>query len=179
MLGWSYPETLAARLWTHACALPVAGCIWSEGMKRQRISGVDTKTELALPSQHAWCFVSWLLHCTPRWRPCFLLVSMFLHCHALPLYPRRSNGPVLVAVANANALRLPPPPNPGWPVSPFFWLLRQAVGHLRQPWDPPDRARHEPRLGVRCPVTPVDGMTSGYDHNYDYILLHPSPLKSS
>ena len=31
---------------------------------------------------------------------------MLLHCPALPLYPRRSNGPAPVAVANAKALPL-------------------------------------------------------------------------
>ena len=61
-----------------------------------------------------------------------------------PLYPRRRNGPASVAVANANAPHLPLPPKPGWPVSPVLWVLRHAVGHLRQPWDPRDRARQEP-----------------------------------
>ena len=84
-------------------------------------------------------------------------------------YPRRTNGPALVAVANANALQLPLPPKPGWPVSPVLWVLRHAVGHLRQPWDPQDRARQEPLVGARCLVTPVDGMISGYDYDYDYI----------
>ena len=91
-------------------------------------------------------------------------------CIALPcpLYPRRSNGPAPVAVANAKALQLPLPPMPGWPVSPVLWVLRHAVGHLRQPWDPRDRAMQEPPVGARCPVTP-DGMISGYDYDYDYI----------
>ena len=87
-------------------------------------------------------------------------------------YPRRTNGPALVAVANANALQLPLPPKPGWPVSPVLWVLRQAVGHLRQPWDPRDRARQEPPVGARCPVTPVDGVISGYDYDYDYICIY-------
>ena len=78
----------------------------------------------------------------------------------------------LVAVANANALQLPLPPKPGWLVSPVFWVLRQAVGHLRQPWDPRDRARQEPPVGARCPVTAVDGMVSGYDYDYDYVCMY-------
>ena len=96
-------------------------------------------------------------------------------------YPRRTNGPASVAVANANALQLPLPPKTGWAVSPVLWVLRHAVGHLRQPWDPRDQARQEPPVGARCPVTPVDGMISSYDYDYDYvyILLHPSPLKFS
>ena len=87
-------------------------------------------------------------------------------------YPRRTNGPALVAVANANALQLPLPPKPGWPVSPVLSVLRQAVGHLRQPWDPRDRARQEPPVGARCPVTPVDGMISGHDYDYDYVCMY-------
>ena len=87
-------------------------------------------------------------------------------------YPRRTNGPASVAVANANALQSPLPPKPGWPVSPVLWVLRHAVGHLRQPWDPRDRARQEPPVGARCPVTPVDGMISGYDYDYDYIYIY-------
>ena len=133
---------------------------------------------------------------------CPVLAALFLGCcSAAPLgivlaccsaalpclapYPRRTNGPASVAVANANALQLPLPPKPGWPVSPVLWVLRHAVGHLRQPWDPRDRARQEPPVGARCPVTPVDGMISGYDYDYDYIYiyiyiyissnLHPSP----
>ena len=95
-------------------------------------------------------------------------------CAALPCppYPRRTNGPASVAVANANALQLPLPPKPGCPVSPVLWVLRHAVGHLRQPWDPRDRARQEPPVGARCPVTPVDGMISGYDYDYDYIYIY-------
>ena len=89
-----------------------------------------------------------------------------------PFYPRRTNGPASVAVANANALQSALPPKPGWPVSPVLWVLRHAVGHLRQPWDPRDRARHEPPVGGRCPVTPVDGMISGYDYDYDYIYIY-------
>ena len=112
----------------------------------------------ALVSPPACCFVSWLLQCTHRKRPFFLLVAMLLRCYALPHYPRRSNGPALVAVANANALQLPLPPKPGWPVSQVLWVLRHAVGHPRQPWAPRDRARQEPPVGARCPVTPVDGM---------------------
>ena len=46
-------------------------------------------------------------------------------------YPRQTNGPASVAVANANALQLPLPPKPGWPVSRVLWVLRHAVGHLR------------------------------------------------
>ena len=42
-----------------------------------------------------------------------LLVAMLLRCFALPPYPRRTNGPASVAVANANALQLPLPPKPG------------------------------------------------------------------
>ena len=123
-----------------------------------------------LASPHACCFVPWLLHCNGQRCHCFLLVAMLLRCFALPPYPRRTNGPASVAVANANALQLPLPPKPGCPVSPVLWVLRHAVGHLRQPWDPRDRARQEPPVGARCPVTPVDGMISGYDYDYDYIL---------
>ena len=115
------------------------------------------------------CFVPWLLLCARRRRPCFLLVAVLLRCCALPLYPRRTNGPASVAVANAKALQLPLPPKPGWPVSPVLWVLRHAVGHLRRPWDPRDQARQEPPVGARCPVTPLDGMISGYDYDYDYI----------
>ena len=43
----------------------------------------------------------------------FLLVAMLLRCCALPPYPRRTNGPASVAVANANALQSPLPPKPG------------------------------------------------------------------
>ena len=105
-------------------------------------------------------------------RPCFFLVAMLLRCYALPHYLRRSNGPALVAVANANTLQLPLPPKPSWPVSPVLWVLHRAVGHLRQPWDPRDRARQEPPVGARCPVTPVDGMISGYDYDYDYVYVY-------
>ena len=86
----------------------------------------------------------------------------------------------------------------------------KAEGQARlepQPWDPRDRAGQEQPVGARCPVTPGDGMISGYDYDYDYIyiytyiyiyiciyicvcmciyiyiyiyiLLHPSPLKFS
>ena len=50
-----------------------------------------------------------------------LIVAVLLRCHALPPDPRRFNGPTLVAVANAKALQLPLPPNPGWLVSTFLW----------------------------------------------------------
>ena len=130
---------------------------------------MDSVTGPALAPPHACCFVSSLLHCTHRRRPCFQLVAMPVRRHALPLYSRRSNGPALVAVADANAQQLPLPPKPSWPVSPVFWVLRQGVGHLRQPWDPRDRARQEPPVNARCAVTPVDGMISGYDSDYDYI----------
>ena len=89
-----------------------------------------------------------------------------------PYTPRRTNGPASVAVANANAPQLPLPPKPGWPVSPVLWVLRHAVGHLRQPWDPRDRARQELPVGATCPVTPVDGMISGYDYDYDYDYVY-------
>ena len=102
--------------------------------------------------------------------PCFLLLEVLLRCCALPPYPRRTNEPASVAVANANALQLRLPPKPGRPVSPVLWVLRHAVGHLRQPWDPRDQARQEPPVGARCPVNPVDGMISGYDYDYDYIV---------
>ena len=46
------------------------------------------------------------------------------------------------------------------------------MGHLRQPWDPRDRAGQEPPVGTRCQVTPVDGMISGYDYDYDYIYIY-------
>ena len=72
------------------------------------------------------------------------IVLAFCSAAALPClapYPLRSNGPALVAVANANALQLPPPQKPDWPVSPVLWVLRYVLGHLRQPWDPRDRAR--------------------------------------
>ena len=126
----------------------------------------------ALASPHACCFVPWLLLCDGQRCPCFLLVAMLLRCFALPPYPRRTNGPASVAVANANALQLPLPPKPGCPVSRVLWVLRHAVGHLRQPWDPRNRARQEPPVGARCPVTPVDGVISGYDYDYDYIYIY-------
>ena len=97
---------------------------------------------------------------------------MQLHCRALSLQPRWSNWPALVAAANANALQLPLPPNPGWPVSPVFWVLYHGVGYLRQPWDPRNRARQGPPVGERCPVNPVDGMKSGYDYDYDYVCTY-------
>ena len=90
---------------------------------------MDTVTGLALASPRACCSVSWLLHFTHRRRPCFLLAAMLLRCHTLPLYPRRSNRPTLVAVVNVNALQLPLPPKLGRPVSPGFCVLRHAVGH--------------------------------------------------
>ena len=117
------------------------------------------------------------LHHHLQSRPVPMLASLFLGCRtaaplgivlaccsaaALPClapYSRRTNGPASVAVADANALQLPLPPKPGWPVSPVLRVLRHAVGHLRQPWDPRDRARQEPPVGARCPVAPVDGMT--------------------
>ena len=92
-LGWSSPETLAVRHWTCAHALPIAGCTWSQGRESQRAAGIDTETGPALASPRACCFVTWLLHCTHRMRPCFLLVAMPLHCPALPLYLQRSKGP--------------------------------------------------------------------------------------
>ena len=150
-LGWSPRETLAMRLWTCAHALPVAGCTWSERMDSQRAAGIDTETGPALASPHACCFVTWLLGCTHRMRPCFLLVAKPLHCPALPLYPRRSNGPAPVAVANANALQPPLTPKNGWPLPTVLLVLRHVVGHLRQPWDPRDPARQEPPVGARCP----------------------------
>ena len=171
-LGWSCQGTLATRPWTFLCALPVAGCTCADGMIRQRTIGEDTLTGPALGAPHACGFVSWLLHCTPRKRPCFLLVAMMLRCYALPPYPRRSNGLALVAVANANALHMPLPPKLDLPVSPVLWVLRHAVGHLRQPWDPRDRARQEPPVGVRCPVTLIDGRISGYDYDYDYTGMY-------
>ena len=158
-----------ARLETFACAMLVAGCTWAEGMICQKTAGEDTMTGPALASQHACCFVSWLLQCTHKKRPCFLLVAMLLRCYALPHWPRRSNGLALVAVAYANALQLPLPPKPGWPVSLVLWVLHHAVGHPRQPWDPRDRARQEPPVGARYPVTPVDGMIRGWDYDYDYM----------
>ena len=27
-------------------------------------------------------------------------------------------------------------------------------------------------MGARCPVTPVDGMISGYDYDYDYTYIY-------
>ena len=41
------------------------------------------------------------------------LACYLVQCHALPSYPRRSNGLALVAVANAKALQLPLPPKRG------------------------------------------------------------------
>ena len=66
----------------------------------------------ALASPHAGCFISWLLHCTHRSCSCLVLVASLLPCFALPHNPRRSDGPALDAVANANALQLPLPPEP-------------------------------------------------------------------
>ena len=97
---------------------------------RQRTSGEDTLTGRALALPHACCFVSWLLHCTHRKSPCFLRFAILLRCYALGHYPGRSNGPLLVAVAKANAPQLPLPPKRGWRVSPVNWVLRNAVGHL-------------------------------------------------
>ena len=115
-----------------------------------------------------------LLHLSLDCRSAAPLGVLLACCSAAALpylapYPRRTNGPALVVVANANALQLPLPPKPGWPVSPVLRVLRHAVGHLRQPWDPRDRARQEPPVGATCPVTPVDGMISGYDYDYDYL----------
>ena len=111
---------------------------------------MDAEKGPVLASLHACCFATWLLHCTHRRHPCFPLVARPPHCPALPIYPRQSNGPAPVAVATAKALQLPLPPKPGWPVSPVFWVLRHAMGHLRQPWDPCDRATQEPPVGARC-----------------------------
>ena len=98
----------------------------------------DNMTGPALVLPHACCFFSWLLHSTHRKRPCFLLVAMPLRCYALSHYPQRSNELAFVAGANGNAMQLPLPPKPGWPVSPVLWVLSHAVGHRRQPWDPRD-----------------------------------------
>ena len=91
-----------------------------------------------------------------------LLVAVLPLCHALPLTPGDSAGqrssPLLMLTLCC------PQSLVGW----YPWVLRHAVGHLRQPWDPRDRARQEPPVGARCPVTPVDGMISGYDYDYDY-----------
>ena len=168
-LGWSSAKTPTTRPWIFASAIPVAGCTWADRLKCQRISGKDPMTGSALVLPHARFFVSWLLQCTHRKQPCFLLVAMLMRCYALPRYPRRSNRPVLVAVANANALQLPLPPKPSWPVSPVLWVLRHAVGHLRQPWDPRDRARQETPVSARCPVTSTTAHTAralsiGYSH---------------
>ena len=75
--------------------------------------GYTNNGESALASPHACCFVPWLPLCAGRRSLCFLLVAMLLHCCALPPYPRRTNGPASVAVANANALQSPLPPKPG------------------------------------------------------------------
>ena len=163
---------MAVLHWACARALPVAECTFSEAVSVQRVTGMDTETGPALASPHACCFVTWLLCCTHRRHPCFLLVAMPLHCPTFPLYPRRSNGPAPVAVANATTMHLPVPPKPGWLVSPVFKVLRHAVGHLGQPSDPRDRARQEPPVGARCPVTPVDGMISDYDYDYDSMCVY-------
>ena len=84
--------------------------------ERPKGGGLDAEKGPVLALPHACCFVTWLLHCTHRRRPCFLLVAMPLHCLALPPYPWRSYGPATVAVANAKALQLPLPPKLGWPV---------------------------------------------------------------
>ena len=68
-----------------------------------RWRGYANNGESALASPHACCFVPWLPLCAGQRSPCFLLVAMLLCCCALPPYPRRTNGPVSVAVANANA----------------------------------------------------------------------------
>ena len=88
-----------------------------------------------------------------------------------PLPPANKRTSV-IGVANAKALQLPLRPKPGWPVSPVLRVLLHAVGHLRQPWDPRDRARQEPNVGARCPKTPVDGRISGYDYDYDYMYIY-------
>ena len=121
-----------------------------------------------LVSPHACCFVSWLLQCTHRKRPCLLLVAVLLHCHALPSYPgdstvQRSPPLLMLKLCSCHCSQ-----SPGWTVSPVLRDLRHAVGHLRQPWDPRDRARQEPPIGARCPVTPVGGLISGFDYDYDY-----------
>ena len=146
--------------------------MYAEGMIRQRTSRDDTGTgpELALP--HACCFVSWSLHCTHRKCPCLLLLAMLQRCYALLHYPQRFHGLALVAVANAKALQLPLPSKPGWTASPVLWVLRHTLGHPRQPWDPRDRARQEPPVGARCPVTPVHGMISGYHYDYHYRCMY-------
>ena len=86
----------------------------------------------------AACVLLYSLVAALRWTetersPCFLLVAMLLRCCALPPYPRRTNVPASVAVANANALHMPLPPKPGRPVSPVLSVLLHAVGHLRHP----------------------------------------------
>ena len=63
-------------------------------------------------------------------------VDVPLHCPALPLYPRRTNGSALVDIANAHAQQLPRPPKPGRLVSPVFYVVHHAMGHLRQPTGP-------------------------------------------
>ena len=157
--------------WACACALPVAKCTWSEAVGVQRVAGMNTAAGLPLASPHACCFVSGSLRCTHRRPPCFPLVAMPLHCCAVLLYPQRFNGLSSIAVGNTNAPQLRLPSKPGRPVSRVFWVLRHAVGHLRQPRDPRDRARPEPPVGATCPVTPVDSMISGYGHGYGYIYI--------
>ena len=68
-----------------------------------------TEGSLLLRGMRA-AFFPWLPLCAGQRSPCFLLVAMLLRCCALPPYPRRTNGPASVAVANANAMQLPLPP---------------------------------------------------------------------
>ena len=94
-LGRSSPQILAASLWTVACALleEGTGCTWTVGVLRWGVPRRSTSKGHDLVSPHSRCFVSWMLLCTHGECPCLLLFAMLLCCLALPLYPRRTNGP--------------------------------------------------------------------------------------
>ena len=80
------------------CAfLDLCTCAARCGMHMVRWDGQPTGGSKRHRDGTSSCFAacmllcSWLLYCTYRICPCFLLVAMPLHCPALPLYPRRSN----------------------------------------------------------------------------------------
>ena len=92
---------------------------------------------------------------TPWTCDCLCLAAAML---CLAPYFEWIDGPALITFANAaNALQLQLPPKPERPVSPVLWVLRQAVGNLRQPWDS-TASGWEPPTRLRWPLTHVHGM---------------------